>query len=352
MRPLGIAIVCIVVLGGVIWSLQPARADLVVYCAHDALYAKPFLAKFTERTGIRVDVRYDTEATKSLQLAAKIAGERENPQCDVFWNNEPLGTIGLARQGLLLPYRGAGHARIPAAYKDPEGLWVGFGARFRVWIVHRPTVAATADAIQKHLDAPSLADVAIARPLYGTTRMHFTARWDAHGGPAARGWFQELRRRGIKICSGNATVKDLVSSGVQALGLTDTDDYFLAVEAGRDVGMVPATIPSVRTGTESSAWSYEADAPTICIPNTAAIIRGARNVKAAQKLIDYLASAESERELAHSRSGQVPLGPVDPAELPDRVRRLLPLVPRGYVFRNLDAASPQALAFLQSDAAR
>src|SRR5262245_60634767 len=117
---------------------------LVVYCAHDWLYADPILKRFEAETGVRVAARYDTEATKSLGLVELIAREKDRPRCEVFWNNEPLGTMRLQDEGLLERYQGSGWQRMPAAMKDGEGHWTGFGARLRVWIAHGPSITSAA----------------------------------------------------------------------------------------------------------------------------------------------------------------------------------------------------------------
>src|ERR1041385_6127911 len=89
-----------------LWT--PSRTSLVVYCAHDSIYADQILRDFERQTGIPVAVRYDTEATKSLGLVELHLREKAHPPCDVFWKNELLGTLQLADEGLLLPYRGSG----------------------------------------------------------------------------------------------------------------------------------------------------------------------------------------------------------------------------------------------------
>ena len=113
--------------GWSVWSRDPDA--LIVYCAHDAVFADAVLQRFARARGVPVRVRYDTEATKSLGLVELLSREGKTTRCDVFWNNEPLGTERLAEEGLLLAYRGPGYARIPQEYRDPEARWAGFGAR-------------------------------------------------------------------------------------------------------------------------------------------------------------------------------------------------------------------------------
>ena len=85
--------------------LRDGEADLVVYCAHDAVHAQELLAEFTRRTGIRIAVKYDGESAKSLGLVERILREDGRPEADLFWNNELLGTLLLAERGLLEPWQ-------------------------------------------------------------------------------------------------------------------------------------------------------------------------------------------------------------------------------------------------------
>src|SRR5688572_31906983 len=75
----------------------PAAAQrVVVYTSVDQPVAEPILREFEKRTGIKVDVQTDTEATKSAGLAARLQAEKANPQADVWWGNEIFHTINLA----------------------------------------------------------------------------------------------------------------------------------------------------------------------------------------------------------------------------------------------------------------
>jgi iron(III) transport system substrate-binding protein len=313
------------------WSL--ARPPLVVYCAHDSIFADQILRDFERRTGIQVAVRYDTEATKSLGLVELLLQEEQHPRCDVFWNNELLGTLELADQGLLLPYRGSGYARIPAAFKDPQGRWAGFAARLRLWIVNTNRMTATEEAIHQTLKG-DLDRLAIAKPLYGTTRTQYTVLWNSRGPDELIAWHRDWRARHVREVNGNATVKNLVAAGVCDLGLTDTDDYFEAKDEDKPVEMFPVRL-------ENGA--------TICIPNTVAIIRGTHRLRQAEKLIDYLLSAECEIALATGKSRQVPLGPVDADRLPPEVKELKRYVADGYPLAQMGAANMACLAWLKSE---
>lgn len=321
-----------VLLGGFFLLWSPHRGSLVVYCAHDSIYADQILRAFERQTGIRVAVRYDTEATKSLGLVELLLQEKAQPRCDVFWNNEVLGTLQLADEGMLLPYQGPGFERIPAAFKDADGRWAGFAARLRVWIVNTNRLSPTEAAVQRAADG-DLDRMVMAKPLYGTTRTQYTILWKLWGRDKLLAWDADRHARHLREVDGNAMVKDLVSAGVCDLGWSDTDDFFEAHDEGKPVAMLPVRL---------------ADGKTICIPNTVAIIRGARHLVAAQRLVDYLLSEPCEMALASAKSRQIPLGPVENARLPDDVKQLQRWAADGVSLAGLGAANAGCLAWQKS----
>lgn len=317
------------------WHLarRHARTPLVVYCAHDAVYSEKILKRFEERTRIPVDLRFDTEATKSLGLVELLTREKDAPRCDVFWNNELLGMLDLQDQQILLPYKGQGFERIPAQFKDPDGNWTGFAARLRVLILREPT---RAEDIPERLRG-DLKRVAIAKALYGTTLTHYSALWKQWGRERLVAWHRDCRARGMREFRGNAAVKDAVVAGVCDFGFTDTDDFFEAKDAGAAVKVAPVRMEN---------------GETICIPNTVAIIRGTRRERDARKLVDFLLAAETELALARSSSRQIPLGPVAEGELPEDVRELSRWAADAIALTTLREARRECLAWLKTEELR
>src|SRR6188472_4132369 len=53
-----------------------AKGELVLYTSVDEPVARPIVAEFTKRTGIRVALQTDTEANKSAGLVARLEAER------------------------------------------------------------------------------------------------------------------------------------------------------------------------------------------------------------------------------------------------------------------------------------
>lgn len=343
--------VCIILgLAAVAAAIWPAwftgkQNAIVVYCAHDSVYADGILKDFEKQTGIPVNVLYDSEATKSLGLVNQLKMEKDDPHCDVFWNNELLGSMDLANEGVLEPYKGTGYARIPAKFKDDEGRWTGFGARMRVWIVNTKTTPVSQTVVQERLEKAT-SRAAIAKPLYGTTLTHYSILWQLWGPERLKKWDADMRQRGLRVLAGNARVKDAVAEGVCDVGWTDTDDCFEAIDDQKPVAMLPLLVekPAKAGGEEKAATDF-----TIVIPNTASLVRGTHHRENAERLIDFLLSAETELTLAKSKSRQIPLGPVDKSQLPAEVSKLAGYVSQGYDLRTLENARRECLAWLKTE---
>ena len=278
---------------GAAWLMVAGRsaASLVVYCAHDSVFSEKLIAQFTEQTGVRTETTYDSEVAKSLGLVQRLEREAANPLCDVFWNNEPLGTMSLAARGLFEPYESPEASKRPGTFRDPENRWTGFGVRYRVWIVNKDKLPATIAAVEERMNGGDLSRVAIAEPLYGTTLTHWSLLWNRMGSEELKKWHLSLKSRGVHFVKGNGAVRDLVAAGTCDLGMTDTDDFFGALDTKNPVAMLPIRV----------------EGKTIAIPNTVSIVKGAKHPEAARKFVDFLLSAKSDVALAKSGSRQAPV---------------------------------------------
>lgn len=268
--------------------------EVVVYTSHDQIYSEPILKGFEEKSGIRVKAVYDVEATKTTGIVNRLIAEKENPRCDVFWNNEIGRTIILKRRGLLSSYRCPSAGDIPARFKDPEGYWTGFAARARVIIYNKEMV--NPDEIPYSIfdftKTRWQGQFAMANPLFGTTATHAAALFSYLGDERAKKYFTDLKLNKVIIAEGNSVVKDQVANGQVKAGLTDTDDVNMALLAGKPVGMV---------------YPDQEGMGALLIPNTVSLITKCPNPEGGKKLIDYLLSRDVESRLSFSESVQIPV---------------------------------------------
>lgn len=290
------AIAILVALVGCGVSEQSASAErtVTIYVSTDRVFSEPVLRQYEKRTGVRVNAVYDTEETKSTGLANRLIAEQARPQADVFWSNEPVRSLVLKSRGVLAPYRSPSAEGIPAALVDPEGYWTGFSARIRV-IAYNTKLITPEEAPQSIFD---LADpkwrgqVAMADPRFGSTSFHVAALYATAGDEKMDDFFRRLKANDVRVVDGNSVVRDLVARGDVKVGLTDTDDVNVAIEDGQPIAMV---LPD------------GAGLGVPVMPNMVSLIANAPHPDEGRQLIDYLLSADVERQLAQSEAVQIPL---------------------------------------------
>jgi iron(III) transport system substrate-binding protein len=145
--------------------------------------------------------------------------------------------------------------------------------------------------------------VAIADPRFGSTSFHVAALYTTAGDQTMDDFFRRLKANGVRVVDGNSVVRDLVGRGEVRVGLTDTDDVNVAIEDGQPMAMV---LPDA------------AGLGVPVMPNMVSLIAGGPHPEEGRRLIDYLLSADVERELAQSEAVQIPLhaGVAGPKNIP------------------------------------
>ena len=263
------------------------KSEVVVYTAVEQVYCQELFEQFEEETGIHVKTVYDTEANKTTGLVNRIIAEEKEPVCDVFWNNEFIQTIDLQDKGLLDSYIPEGASDIPNVYKDPDGYWVAFGGRARVMLVNTELLTeeeyphSIFDFVNGTYEGN---DLALAYPMFGTTKTHAAAIYAWLGKKEGRAFFQAIADCGVQIVDGNSVTKDMAAAGQVKIGFTDTDDAKDAIGDGAPVEMV---FPD----------QEEDGIGTLITPSTVALIRNAPNMDNGKKLIEFLVSAQTEQFL-------------------------------------------------------
>jgi iron(III) transport system substrate-binding protein len=215
-------------------------ATVVVYTSEDQVFSEPILKDFERSSGIAVHAVYDTEETKSTGVALRIVAERDHPQADVFWANEPLRAVMLKREDLLQPYESPGRRDIPARYRDPDGYWTGFAARARVILYNTRQVKPdeVPSSVGDLIDPRWKSRAGLANPLFGTTTTQIAALFTLWGDHAAIPFLLAVKRNDVKLVTSNGEARDLVAAGDLAWAFCDTDDANVALEQKKPVAVV------------------------------------------------------------------------------------------------------------------
>ena len=282
---------------------QKPESRVVVYSAQDPEYAEGVFAGFGRESGLTVAPKFDTEANKSVSLVAELEQEAGRPRCDVHWNNEPLGTIRLARKGVYEPYESPAAAGFPAWSKAKDRTWQAFAERARVLIVNTNLVQETErpKSLLDLTDPKWKGKVAIAKPQFGTTATQAACLFELLGPDAAKTFYRGLKANDVHVVPGNKQAATGVGEGKFAVGLTDSDDAIAEVIAGKPVVIV---FP------DAAGHPAHPRLGTLYLPNTLAVVKGAPNPAGARKLVDYLLRPETEQMLAEGGGYQFPLRPL------------------------------------------
>ena len=267
---------------------------LVVYCSVDETFGRMVLQRFEEKTGLAVQAVFDSEAGKTTGLVKRIRIEAPDPRADVLFSSEVFHTILLAREGLLEAYDSPAAGDIPPRYRDPQHRWTGIGLRGRVLAFDSQRVAGELlprrwEELAEQRHARRLA---FANPLFGTTWGHVAAMFALWGEQRGRAFLAGLHEGGGRMVDGNSSAVRAVLAGQVDLCMTDTDDVRVARRQA----------PSL----EQHCLDL-GDGGTLLIPSSVAIIKNCPHPEAARRLVDFLVSAEVERLLARSDSGNVPV---------------------------------------------
>jgi iron(III) transport system substrate-binding protein len=281
----------------VLWRFSPGTQGptVVVYVSHDQVFSEPILKDFEKETGAKVRAVYDTEETKSTGAMNRLIAEKNNPQADVYWANEPVRAEVLRRQGIATQYLSPNAEGISASFKDPKGYWTGFAARARILIVNKNS-SAKPDSLLAYTNPRWRARTVMANPLFGTTTAQIAALFVLWGDERAQAFMNSLRANGVKLSPSNGDSADLVARGEFDFGLVDTDDVVSRVRQQQPVELVYPDQGADGIG-------------CFLVPNAVVLIAGGPHPDMARKLIDYLLSKEVEAKLARSDAAQIPLHP-------------------------------------------
>lgn len=320
-------------------SRDGAENRVVLYTSCDDFLAREVVERFEAQSGLRVMMAGDTEATKTTGLVERLLGERARPRADVWWSNELLGTALLAQRGLFRPFAPPADAQMPsgwpASLRDPAGLWHGHALRARSIVFSTARLAR--EDVPTRLEELALPRwrgvVGMARPFFGTTRMHAAALVAVAGAARYEAWLGAMVRNGTRFYSGNSSVVRAIAAGEIDIGLTDTDDVFVAQADGSAVDQVFEHDDGER-GAERGMPSVG----PLVIPNTVALVAGGPNPDNAERLAAFLLSETFEQIMAANITrhtavrGSVRAEPAPP-----------PLPPRLWVSADeLVAAQPRA----------
>ena len=275
-----------------------------VYSARQEALIKPLLDRFSQHTGIQVNL----VTGKADTLLARLELEGENSPADILITTD-AGRLHRAKVAGLLqkissPYLSEA---IPKNYRDDEGYWFGLSVRARVIITTKDKADKITTNSYESLASPTLRNNLCIRSSSNIYNQSLVASMIvAHGEDATLEW-----------------ARDMVANFARAPTGGDRDQILALAGGLCDVAVVNTYYLAMMLSSDDKRHQEAANAITIIWPNQnnrgthvnvsgVAITHAASNrdgaTQAALKLIEHLASAPSQRWYA-SINNEYPVMP-------------------------------------------
>ncbi len=259
-------------LGLAVTGLNAATAsagEVVLYSSNQPELLEVIAQGFKEKTGHTLtSVRMGTgEAMKRL------AAERENPLCDVFWSGD-VSVLDNAKSDFAA-YKSPEAQVLDPAMIEKDGLWTASNTHLMVFMVNTDLIpeADMPKSWAELLDPRWKGKIVMANPEKSGTAY-----------AQAYGVYKMFGDEGLKKLVDNAAVLD--SSSLVYKGTADG-------EFALGITMEYAAYRYVAGGSKNVKIVYPADG-VISAPEGAAVIRNCKHPDEARQLMDYLLSREVE----------------------------------------------------------
>lgn len=274
-----------------------ASGPITVYSGREEELVAPLFERFSEETGIDVEVRYGDSA----ELAATISEEGDNSPADVFFAQDP-GSLGAVDAQLeQLPEDVLD--RVDERFRDAEGRWVGTSGRTRVLVYN--TDALSDDELPTSvldLTKPEWKDRVGIAPTNGSFQAFVTGMRLTLGDDATRDWLEAMKANGAKTYEKNTPIVEAVAAGEIDAGLVN--HYYLA--------LVKEEQPDAPIANHLFA---PGDAGNLVSVAGAAVLASTDQLDDAEAFVEFLLSDDAQRfYVEEAEEAEYPLVPgVDPS---------------------------------------
>jgi iron(III) transport system substrate-binding protein len=293
--------------------------SVVVYNAQHEQLLEEIAPKFTEETGIEVELRNGSDP----ELAAQLIQEGDGSPADVFLTENSPAMSAVERAGLFAPLAASALEPIPAQYRSDSGLWTGFVARSTA-LVYNTDMVDEADLPRSIMDLadPEYAGMISFSPTCADFQAIVAAVLDLEGEQATREWLAGLKANGT-VYDGNNVVLESVNSGQSAIGIIYHYYWYRdQEEAGEN-----------SDHTELYFFGHQDPGAFLSISG-AGVLAGGDNPEGAQQFVAYLTGEEGQQALADSYALEYPLNPA--VTLGPPVKPLSELQPPSVAVSDLD----------------
>ena len=275
-----------------------AAPEVNLYSARKEALIMPLLERFSEQTGIQVNL----VTGKDDALLKRLKSEGRNSPADILLTSDAGRLYRAKEAGVTQAFRSELlESVVPASYRDPQGHWVGLTIRSRpILYVKGKVEAAELSSYEALADAKWKRRICIRSSSNIYNQSLIASMIAANGEATTEVWAEGLVANLARAPKGGD--RDQVKAA--AAGQCDiaiANTYYLA-------GMVNSKDPAERAAAAKMAvfWPNQADRGAHVNVSGAVLTRSSKNREAAIKLIEFLASEEAQQWYAES-NGEYPV---------------------------------------------
>lgn len=259
---------------------------VTIYSSRNEQLIKPLLDRYTEKTGVKVELVTDSIGP----LLARLKAEGQNTPADMLLTVDAGNLWQAAQEGLLQPVASdVLNTNVPAKYRDPKGQWTGLSLRART-IFYDPSKV-NADQLSTYADLadPKWKGKLCLRSSKKVYNQSLVASMIEHLGAEKtetiiRGWVDNLA---TDVFSDDTALLEAIAAGQCEVGIANSYYY------GRLLDEKP-TFPV------KLFWANQGTTGTHVNVSGAGVVASSDNPDGALKLMEWLSSDEAQGIYASS----------------------------------------------------
>jgi len=270
------------------------EATLVIYNGQHEQLLDELAPKFTDETGIDVEIRSGDD----LGLSNQLVQEGNRSPADVFLTENSPAMAQVEQAGLLerLPHDVV--APIPAQYRPTSGDWTGFVSRSTVLVYNKAKVEpAQLPASILDLTRPEWKGKLCFSPTGADFQAIVAAMIDLEGEATTRSWLEGIKANGTTY-DGNDVVLESVDSGRCDVGIEYHYYWYRDQAESGD-------------NSDDSALHFfgNQDPGAFVSVSGAAVLASSDHKSDAEEFVSFLTHEEGQQAIAASYALEYPLNP-------------------------------------------
>jgi iron(III) transport system substrate-binding protein len=258
--------------------VQAQTNELTVYTGRGKGLVDPLVQAFQSETGIKVNVRYGTDA----QMLAALQEEGAKSPADLFWANTS-GTLGLLNKSNLLTTLPNTVINKPTSFVPASKKWVPLSIRFRV-LAYNPSKFKPTDLPASVLDLPKLSSLKGRvgwTPGYASFQDFVGAIAAVHGEAKAKEWLTGMKGLEPKAYGTNNTqMLEALRAGEIDVALTNHYYVLRFTKVGYQIG---------------THYFQNGDVGSLALVTGAGVLKSSKKNVNSSKLINWLLSPKAQQ---------------------------------------------------------